>query len=343
LGASDSVTKTKRIQSQVSFHNSASPIVSIILAAYNAEAFMTRAVESALIQSGPPLELIIVDDASTDGTFALASHFAQSDTRVRPIRLETNSGPAAARNAAIDVARGAWIAVLDADDAMAPGRIAALVDFAQRESLDIVADNFWFWDLRGQTAIQTAFECTSQFKIVDLHEYLSNTQASFDSTDWGLLKPMFRREFLQRKKLKYPATRHGEDFMLLMACLLDNAKFGLLGEPGYFYTTRASGFSRTFVDYGGMLAQCETLLRHDAIKRDRSLARLVRSRAISVQSLAAHHHCYGMLDGHAYGQIALELCWNQHLWRAVLRSADLRHELLGVLQRKLQKTLSARL
>jgi succinoglycan biosynthesis protein ExoO len=320
--------------------NSTSPVVSIVTAAYNAEAFLSRAVESALAQSGLAIELIVVDDGSTDNTFALASRFAETDDRVRPIRLPTNSGPATARNTGIDAARGAWIGVLDADDAMLEGRLAAMVETGNREKLDIVADNFWFWDMRTQSATETAFAPGIPFKIVSIHEYLGNTQASFASTDWGLLKPIFRRDFLRRKNLSYPpAARHGEDFLFMVSCLLEGARFGLLGEPGYLYTMRTSGVSRTSLDYAGLITQCQALLRDERISGDRSLAKLVRGRITGVRSVAAHHHCYRMLDLHAYKKIAFELFWNVDLWRALLRDPGLRREVLGVVKRKLQKTI----
>lgn len=91
-------------------------LVSVVMPAWNAATFMTRSVASVLAQSRTELELIIVDDCSTDGTAAMIEGFARADARVKPLRLSVNSGVAAARNAGIAAAHGTWVAFLDSDD-----------------------------------------------------------------------------------------------------------------------------------------------------------------------------------------------------------------------------------
>jgi len=96
------------------------PRVSVIIPAYNAVAHLRRAVESALGQTMSDLEIIIVDDASTDATLEIAGRIAAQDSRVRVLHNERNSGPSVSRNRAIAAARGEWIAILDADDSWFP-------------------------------------------------------------------------------------------------------------------------------------------------------------------------------------------------------------------------------
>lgn len=92
------------------------PLVSVIMPAYNAEAYIARSIESVRAQTLTDFELIIVDDCSTDGTAGLINRHAQADARVRLHRLPVNSGVAAARNAGIAEARGRYVAFLDSDD-----------------------------------------------------------------------------------------------------------------------------------------------------------------------------------------------------------------------------------
>lgn len=101
-------------------------LVSVVVPAYNAETYIGVAIESALDQTYPWLEVLVVDDGSTDGTAALVETFAARDRRVRLLRQE-NGGVAAARNLAIAHARGDYIAPLDADDFWYPGKIEAQV------------------------------------------------------------------------------------------------------------------------------------------------------------------------------------------------------------------------
>ena len=91
-------------------------LVSVVMPAYNAQAYIRSAVMSVLSQSYTAWELVIVDDCSTDGTAMLADSLAAADERIRIIHAPANAGVAAARNTAIAAARGSHIAFLDSDD-----------------------------------------------------------------------------------------------------------------------------------------------------------------------------------------------------------------------------------
>lgn len=110
--------------------------VSIMMACHNASAHLPEAVNSVLEQTYQDFELIIVDDASTDASLAIARDFAARDARVTVHALPRNLGPAAARNHAIGVARGNWIANLDADDRFLRDKLAR-----QMLSIDDAGDN----------------------------------------------------------------------------------------------------------------------------------------------------------------------------------------------------------
>ena len=94
----------------------AAPLVSIIVPAHNAEKYLAETVRSLTDQTYRNLEIIIVDDASTDGTLALAHKLAEGDERIVVIHNETNKMRAGALNAGIDAGHGAYIGFLDADD-----------------------------------------------------------------------------------------------------------------------------------------------------------------------------------------------------------------------------------
>lgn len=103
------------------------PLVSVIIPAFNAQAFLRATLESVLAQTYRDLEIIVVDDGSTDDTAALASAFANDDARIRVI-TKVNGGVSSARNAGIAAARGDYFAFLDADDLWHPEKIAAQMD-----------------------------------------------------------------------------------------------------------------------------------------------------------------------------------------------------------------------
>jgi len=104
------------------------PRVSVVIPAYNVERYLREAIESAVAQTAPPHEILVVDDGSTDGTGAIADAVAREHAQVRVIHQD-NGGPAVARNSAIEVAAGEFLTFLDADDAMVPDRIEGQVGY----------------------------------------------------------------------------------------------------------------------------------------------------------------------------------------------------------------------
>lgn len=107
--------------------------VSVIMPAYNSAAYIAEAIESILAQTYPHFEFIIVDDGSTDNTWAIIQQYARRDARIVPLQMPQNSGASAARNAAIEHAQHEWIVAMDADDIARPHRIETLLDAAQND------------------------------------------------------------------------------------------------------------------------------------------------------------------------------------------------------------------
>lgn len=91
-------------------------LVSIITPSYNSAHFITKTIESVIEQTYQEWEIIIVDDCSTDNSIDIVKEYQTKDSRVKLIQLARNSGPAVARNKAIEEARGRYIAFLDSDD-----------------------------------------------------------------------------------------------------------------------------------------------------------------------------------------------------------------------------------
>jgi glycosyltransferase involved in cell wall biosynthesis len=110
------------------------PLVSVIVPAYNAQRYIPATLQSLICQSYPHLEIIVVDDGSTDQTAEIVNNFKQDDGRIQ-LYQQPNSGVAAARNLAIQYSKGSFIAPVDADDICYPEKIAKLLACLQ------VADN----------------------------------------------------------------------------------------------------------------------------------------------------------------------------------------------------------
>ena len=107
------------------------PLISIIMPAFKAERFIAETLASVQSQSFVDWECLVVDDASPDGTAALAQRIAAGDRRVRLLRHAANRGTAAARNTALEAASGRYIAFLDADDLWLPAKLERQLAFMQ--------------------------------------------------------------------------------------------------------------------------------------------------------------------------------------------------------------------
>jgi len=118
------------------------PLVSIVMPCFNAGRWLDAALDSLQRQTHRELEIVAVDDGSTDGTAGLLAQRARADPRVRPVRLERNVGPGAAANRGLAESRGRFIARLDADDVAMPGRLEAQLAFLQQTGVDLCGS--WF-------------------------------------------------------------------------------------------------------------------------------------------------------------------------------------------------------
>ncbi|MBK1715401.1 glycosyltransferase family 2 protein [Rubrivivax gelatinosus] len=264
--------------------------VSVVIPAYRAAGFIGRAIRSALAQEGVSLEVIVVDDACPlDSAGSVQAEFGGRD-EVRVIRLGQNGGPSAARTAGFRAARGEWIAVLDADDAYLPGRLALLVSQGRDRKADVVADDVLFYDaVSGQTGGPN-LKSISTPRLINAHEFVDRCRPGSGELDFGLLKPIFRSAFVQPLPELYPAEiRHGEDFHFYFALLRQGAVFLVLPGGGYLWTQRNSGQSQTRADYLGQAAHARAL-RASVLDGDARLAALLEARAVALTDLHHRNH-----------------------------------------------------
>ena len=119
------------------------PRVSVLMAAYNCAAYVGEAIESVLAQTMSDLELILVDDGSTDQSPEIMARYASQDARVVVYR-QVNQGIGGATNQALKLARASYIAILDSDDAMAPERLAIQADYLDQHADIAAVGSQWF-------------------------------------------------------------------------------------------------------------------------------------------------------------------------------------------------------
>jgi succinoglycan biosynthesis protein ExoU len=223
------------------------PEVDVLIATWDRADTVGRAIRSALTQPDVK-KVIVVDDASTDDTAAQAEGIAAETDRVRVLRLETNVGPSAARNRALELSSAPWVAVLDSDDYYLPGRIGKLLSVA--EQADFVADDVVQID---ETKIGSAepqpilnLATTEMPRCLQFEEFVRGNVARRGKyrKELGFLKPLMRRSFLDCHGLHYEEElRLGEDYALYAHALGVGARFLLVPACGYVSVMRANSLS----------------------------------------------------------------------------------------------------
>ena len=113
------------------------PLISVIVPVYNVERYLDQCMESIVGQSYPHLEILVVDDGSTDGSGELCDRWAGRDERIRVIH-QPNGGLSAARNTALDAMTGEWVIMVDSDDVLHHDAASILLEAILREQADIV-------------------------------------------------------------------------------------------------------------------------------------------------------------------------------------------------------------
>lgn len=205
-------------------------LISIIMAAYNAEKTIEQAINSVLSQTYPDFELLVVNDCSTDKTAMLAEAIVKKDDRVRLISNEKNSGVSYTRKHGLEEASGEWVAILDSDDAWVPEKLEKQINLQKKTNADLLFTGSAFMDADGKPIdwyLAAPAEVT--YRQLLKQNVLSNSSA------------------LVRKELyaKYYAVGDGmhEDFALWLNILKDGRKAYGVDEPLLIYRIAKSSKS----------------------------------------------------------------------------------------------------
>jgi len=238
------------------------PEISVIIPAYNTEAYIKRAIDSILGQTFTDFEIVVVDDASTDNTVQVLSEI--HDPRLKVFRQAQNGGAGAARNRALQEATGNWIAVLDSDDWYAPERLERLLALAQARQADMVADDLYIIeDGESQprtTMIKYGGSSLSEITEISATEFVLSDIEGCKGLALGFSKPLFRREFLVQHQITYkPHIKVSQDFWLDLDCLVRGAKFFLLPEPYYYYCSRDGALTTSTDKIERLTQECDAI------------------------------------------------------------------------------------
>jgi succinoglycan biosynthesis protein ExoO len=258
------------------------PDVSFVIAAFNAEATLARAIRSALDQRDVAVEIVVVDDCSSDRTVEIARSFPPELVRV--VELEKNRGPSGARNAGFEVARGRWIAVLDSDDTVYPERIGRMIRRGEKLEAQIVVDNLdVIQETTDRPEAMFASQALENISEIRLSDFIAANLLFENTFSFGYMKPVFERQFLQQNALRYEETlRVGEDYILLASALAKGGRCAVEPAVGYSYHVRTGSISRVLELHhvAAMLAADQAFLRAHRLDAAAKAAQARRTRSL---------------------------------------------------------------
>lgn len=214
------------------------PLVSVIMPVYNPGRYFRAAVDSVLAQTLTDLELLLIDDGSTDGSGAVCDEYAAKDSRVR-VRHGRNGGICASRNAGLDLAQGEWLAFCDHDDCVEPDWLAVLHEAAEREHVNVAkCGHSWqnrYPDGRVGGQLKRSVRKSCRWSLSDLTGDVGYAlYADIGSLVWDGL---YRRDFWRSAGLRFDtAFQHGGEDCYLSADIVRNAGKGVwVGQVLYHH------------------------------------------------------------------------------------------------------------
>lgn len=182
------------------------PAISIIIPVFNVEQWLARAVASLQAQTFSDFELFLVDDGSTDGSSALCDELAAEDERIRVVHQE-NAGAAAARNAAIEQARGDYLYFMDGDDWCDTDMLATLYQTAAANDLDLLVTGFYIETYYSADKFYQEKRNAPDRIFASQEEFRRAAHELFDAqllyAPWNKL---YRRSYLDARNIRFPGT-----------------------------------------------------------------------------------------------------------------------------------------
>ena len=214
------------------------PLISIVIPIYNVEKYLSACIDSVLAQTYTNLEVILVDDGSTDYCGAICDRYGEKDSRIIVIH-QKNKGLSGARNSAIDVAKGQYIGFVDSDDTIEPKMFEILLGNIQKYNAKV--------SICGRKNVDEKVNITKIRYVHDTELLMDGKNAiiemnSHKSFDMSSCDKLFAIELW--KDIRYPEGKISEDYFVIFH-LLDKAKrIVWTPEPLYNYLQRNNSISR---------------------------------------------------------------------------------------------------
>lgn len=248
------------------------PRVSIVMAAYNEERDIAKAIESIISQTFTDWELVIVDDGSSDKTVSLVQSFAEQDSRIRLVCNESNQELSASLNKGVGLARADLIARADADDINLPNRLAKQVEFMDAHpDIDVLGTAAYLLDATGQRVNAVVYP-QSHAELGEL---------SFVKNHFFHPSVIIRRRFFETAGLYDPDYPNAEDKEIWLRGLQAGCKYANLSEPLIEYST--DGFVKSWRSIRKHAFSLFRMARNLEVKRGYTMALLLSAYTAAIK------------------------------------------------------------
>lgn len=230
--------------------------ISVIVPCYNVAGYLERCVDSIVNQTYRELEIILVDDGSSDTTGELCDRLAMTDSRIKVVHKE-NGGLSDARNAGIDVARGDFYAFVDGDDYLEADAYEAMILEMKDSNVSLVSAGIIVEDIEGNKRINMSEE----YLVLSKEEAFINLLGPVRTIAQSSCNKLFRKHLFQ--ELRYKKGIINEDTELLPKILDQCSRVVLLNKPVYHYVRRKGSITESEFSmwkYDGNRIAYDTLL-----------------------------------------------------------------------------------
>lgn len=247
----------------------------IIIPTYNVEKYIEQCINSVILQTEKDIEIILIDDCSSDSTTKIIEEYAKNDTRINLIINEKNSGPSHSRNKGLQAAKGKFIAFLDSDDWWDEERLEKMLQHVENFNADMICDDQKLINDNEEKHWGTIFKNGKVY----LNKPLNFTASYFINHDLGL-KPLIRREFIEQNQIRFDENlRYGEDYLLFLNCLMLGANAYLIPEAYYYYRAREGSLVTKNMDLlKQTLNTTENMLNNPFYNKDHEVKRALENR-----------------------------------------------------------------
>ncbi len=218
------------------------PLVSVIMPVYNSQNYLNEAINSVLNQAFKKIELIIINDASSDKSLEIINDYVTEDNRIRLINLRKNTGPGSCRNRALKKALGDYIMFLDADDFLELDAIQILYDIISKRKVDIILFGYkMFWEDLNRDAIIVTPSIDEIEEANFYHLFILNRKG-FGPYPWSYI---YKRNFILKNKIDFFSGSCCVDVPFTAKALLKCKSFKTFNLK-YLYNYRRHPLSITY-------------------------------------------------------------------------------------------------